>query len=140
MKLHHSFHEQLPDKQYKTLPPAEMLPRNEVLGGFICVCNKETMQEDAHHQLFGNFSNLFVIVPIDISQSQKESSNFFNFIRCFSHHLCSGEKKKKLIYLPCHTNVTTSTELNLHKSVQLKFDTYKQYYFELSYEDMANQN
>ncbi|KAL5776029.1 hypothetical protein ACOSP7_008955 [Xanthoceras sorbifolium] len=38
---------------YKTLPPGEMLPRNEVLGGYIFVCNNETMQEDLHRQLFG---------------------------------------------------------------------------------------
>ncbi|GAV72004.1 LOW QUALITY PROTEIN: Dev_Cell_Death domain-containing protein, partial [Cephalotus follicularis] len=43
------------DKWYnhKTLSPAEMLPRNEALGGYIFVCNNETMQEDLHHQLFG---------------------------------------------------------------------------------------
>ncbi|KAI3909927.1 hypothetical protein MKW98_012981 [Papaver atlanticum] len=41
------------DKWYKTLPPAEMLPRNEVLGGYIFVCNNETMQEDLRRQLFG---------------------------------------------------------------------------------------
>ncbi|KAK9941521.1 hypothetical protein M0R45_007226 [Rubus argutus] len=38
---------------HKTLPQAEMLPRNEVLGGYIFVCNNETMQEDLHRQLFG---------------------------------------------------------------------------------------
>ncbi|KAH7519760.1 hypothetical protein FEM48_Zijuj08G0071300 [Ziziphus jujuba var. spinosa] len=41
------------DKWHKTLPPAEMLPRNEVLGGYIFVCNNETMQEDLRRQLFG---------------------------------------------------------------------------------------
>ncbi|KAM7253366.1 hypothetical protein ACFE04_025984 [Oxalis oulophora] len=41
-------------KSYKTiLPPDEMLARNEVLGGYIFVCNNETMQEDLHRQLFG---------------------------------------------------------------------------------------
>lgn len=44
-------------KWYKTLPPGEMLPRNEVLGGYIFVCNNETMQEDLRRQLFGNFKN-----------------------------------------------------------------------------------
>ncbi|KAF9661476.1 hypothetical protein SADUNF_Sadunf19G0072800 [Salix dunnii] len=38
---------------YKTLPPAELLPRNEVMGGYIFVCNNETMQEDLRRQLFG---------------------------------------------------------------------------------------
>ncbi|KAM5550168.1 B2 protein-like [Rosa sericea] len=38
---------------HKTLTQAEMLPRNEVLGGYIFVCNNETMQEDLHRQLFG---------------------------------------------------------------------------------------
>ncbi|KAF3440950.1 hypothetical protein FNV43_RR19236 [Rhamnella rubrinervis] len=41
------------DKWHKTLPPAEMLPRNEVLGGYIFVCNNETMREDLRRQLFG---------------------------------------------------------------------------------------
>ncbi|KAF8405639.1 hypothetical protein HHK36_007715 [Tetracentron sinense] len=41
------------DKWYKTLPPAEMLPSNEMLGGYIFVCNNETMQEDLRRQLFG---------------------------------------------------------------------------------------
>ncbi|KAJ1401837.1 Development/cell death domain [Sesbania bispinosa] len=34
------------DKRFKTLPAAETLPRNEVLGGYIFVCNNDTMQED----------------------------------------------------------------------------------------------
>jgi len=43
------------DKRFKTLPATEMLPRNEVLGGYIFVCNNDTMQEDLKRQLFGNF-------------------------------------------------------------------------------------
>ncbi|XP_043688130.1 B2 protein-like [Telopea speciosissima] len=41
------------DKRFKTLPSAETLPRNEVLGGYIFVCNNDTMQEDLKRQLFG---------------------------------------------------------------------------------------
>ncbi|KAG4173531.1 hypothetical protein ERO13_A11G064400v2 [Gossypium hirsutum] len=41
------------DKRFKTLPAAEALPRNEVLGGYIFVCNNDTMQEDLKRQLFG---------------------------------------------------------------------------------------
>ncbi|XP_059284942.1 B2 protein-like isoform X2 [Lycium ferocissimum] len=41
------------DKKFKTLPAAETLPRNEVLGGYIFVCNNDTMQEDLKRQLFG---------------------------------------------------------------------------------------
>ncbi|XP_052197817.1 B2 protein [Diospyros lotus] len=41
------------DKRFKTLPPSETLPRNEVLGGYIFVCNNDTMQEDLKRQLFG---------------------------------------------------------------------------------------
>ncbi|MQM02533.1 hypothetical protein Taro_035300 [Colocasia esculenta] len=41
-----------PDKRFKTLPSTEMLPRNEVLGGYIFVCNNDTMQEDLKRQLF----------------------------------------------------------------------------------------
>eukprot|EP00262_Sarcandra_glabra_P010220 TRINITY_DN2520_c0_g2_i2.p1 TRINITY_DN2520_c0_g2~~TRINITY_DN2520_c0_g2_i2.p1 ORF type:complete len:308 (-),score=45.42 TRINITY_DN2520_c0_g2_i2:391-1314(-) len=41
------------DKRFKTLPSTEMLPRDEVLGGYIFVCNNDTMQEDLKRQLFG---------------------------------------------------------------------------------------
>eukprot|EP01018_Ginkgo_biloba_P010420 Gb_05104 [translate_table: standard] len=41
------------DKRFKTLPSTEMLPRNEILGGYIFVCNNDTMQEDLKRQLFG---------------------------------------------------------------------------------------
>ncbi|XP_075512380.1 uncharacterized protein LOC142547803 isoform X3 [Primulina tabacum] len=41
------------DKRFKTLPAAEILPRNKVLGGYIFVCNNDTMQEDLKRQLFG---------------------------------------------------------------------------------------
>lgn len=41
------------DKRFKSLPPAEALPRSETLGGYIFVCNNDTMQEDLKRQLFG---------------------------------------------------------------------------------------
>ncbi|CAN8272774.1 unnamed protein product [Cochlearia groenlandica] len=41
------------DKRFKTLPPAEALPRNETIGGYIFVCNNETMEENLKRQLFG---------------------------------------------------------------------------------------
>ncbi|KAI5063804.1 hypothetical protein GOP47_0020474 [Adiantum capillus-veneris] len=41
------------DRKFKTLPPAESLSRNETLGGYIFVCNNDTMQEDLKRQLFG---------------------------------------------------------------------------------------
>ncbi|XP_043691187.1 B2 protein-like [Telopea speciosissima] len=41
------------DKRFKTLPSAETLPRDEVLGGYIFVCNNDTMEEDLKRQLFG---------------------------------------------------------------------------------------
>uniref|UniRef100_A0A0V0I1R2 Putative B2 protein-like n=1 Tax=Solanum chacoense TaxID=4108 RepID=A0A0V0I1R2_SOLCH len=41
------------DKRFKTLPAAETLPKNEVLGGYIFVCNNDTMQEDLKRLLFG---------------------------------------------------------------------------------------
>ncbi|CAI9111581.1 OLC1v1011838C1 [Oldenlandia corymbosa var. corymbosa] len=48
-----SMNANLTDKRFKTLPAAETLPRNEVLGGYIFVCNNDTMQEDLKRQLFG---------------------------------------------------------------------------------------
>lgn len=58
------------DKRFKTLPAAETLPRNEVLGGYIFVCNNDTMQEDLKRQLFGNIflligrkNGIFQLVP-----------------------------------------------------------------------------
>lgn len=56
------------EKRFKTLPATETLPRNEVLGGYIFVCNNDTMQEDLKRQLFGNiyflisYSNLLFFV------------------------------------------------------------------------------
>nr|DAD36238.1 TPA_asm: hypothetical protein HUJ06_006878 [Nelumbo nucifera] len=41
------------DKRFKTLPPSESLPRNEAIGGYIFVCNNDTMQENLRRQLFG---------------------------------------------------------------------------------------
>ncbi|MCO5559829.1 hypothetical protein L7F22_013433 [Adiantum nelumboides] len=41
------------DKRFKSLPPAETLPRHETLGGYIFVCNNDTMAEDLKRQLFG---------------------------------------------------------------------------------------
>lgn len=41
------------DRKFKSLPPAESLSRNETLGGYIFVCNNDTMQEDLKRQLFG---------------------------------------------------------------------------------------
>ncbi|PKA54398.1 B2 protein [Apostasia shenzhenica] len=41
------------DKRFKTLPASEALPRNEAVGGYIFVCNNETMEENLKRQLFG---------------------------------------------------------------------------------------
>lgn len=43
------------EKRFKTLPPSESLPRNETVGGYIFVCNNDTMQENLKRQLFGMF-------------------------------------------------------------------------------------
>lgn len=47
------------DKRFKTLPASEALPRNEAIGGYIFVCNNDTMQENLRRQLFGEFSPSF---------------------------------------------------------------------------------
>ncbi|KAJ8451118.1 hypothetical protein Cgig2_026927 [Carnegiea gigantea] len=41
------------DKRFKTLPPSEALPKNETVGGYIFVCNNDTMEENLKRQLFG---------------------------------------------------------------------------------------
>ncbi|KAE8708540.1 B2 protein [Hibiscus syriacus] len=41
------------DKRFKTLPPSESLPRNETVGGYIFVCNNDTMEDNLRRQLFG---------------------------------------------------------------------------------------
>eukprot|EP00897_Mesotaenium_endlicherianum_P004882 jgi/Mesen1/4421/ME000225S03410 len=46
------------DKRFKSLPPAEALPRHEPLGGYIFVCNNDTMQEDLKRRLFGKFKQM----------------------------------------------------------------------------------
>lgn len=49
------------DKRFKTLPPSEALPRNETVGGYIFVCNNDTMQENLKRQLFGMYTSLDLI-------------------------------------------------------------------------------
>ncbi|CDY27663.1 BnaUnng00130D [Brassica napus] len=41
------------DNRFKTLPPAEALPRNETIGGYVFVCNNDTMEENLKRQVFG---------------------------------------------------------------------------------------
>ncbi|XP_060180136.1 B2 protein-like isoform X2 [Lycium barbarum] len=41
------------NKKYKTLPASESLPRNETVGGYIFVCNNDTMHENLKRELFG---------------------------------------------------------------------------------------
>ncbi|PIA48934.1 hypothetical protein AQUCO_01300070v1 [Aquilegia coerulea] len=41
------------DKRFKSLPLSESLPKGEVIGGYIFVCNNDTMQENLQRQLFG---------------------------------------------------------------------------------------
>ncbi|KAG4909550.1 hypothetical protein JHK82_055580 [Glycine max] len=41
------------EKKFKTLPPSESLPKNETIGGYIFVCNNDTMAENLQRQLFG---------------------------------------------------------------------------------------
>lgn len=36
------------DKRFKILPPLESLPRNETVGGYIFVCNNDTVKENLH--------------------------------------------------------------------------------------------
>jgi len=43
------------DKRFKTLPPSESLPRYETIGGYIFVCNNDTMAENLKRELFGKF-------------------------------------------------------------------------------------
>jgi hypothetical protein len=50
------------DKRFKTLPASEILPRNETLGGYIFVCNNDTMQEDLKRQLFGKQCKSSIVV------------------------------------------------------------------------------
>ena len=46
------------EKRFKTLPASEALPRNEPIGGYIFVCNNDTMEENLKRQLFG-----MIIIP-----------------------------------------------------------------------------
>lgn len=49
------------DKRFKTLPASEALPRNEAVGGYIFVCNNDTMPENLRRELFGKFRNSLFI-------------------------------------------------------------------------------
>ncbi|CAN7003616.1 unnamed protein product [Brassica oleracea var. botrytis] len=52
-RKHNNSNDNAVDKRFKTLPASETLPRNEVLGGYIFVCNNDTMEEDLKRHLFG---------------------------------------------------------------------------------------
>ncbi|XP_047942744.1 B2 protein-like [Salvia hispanica] len=41
------------EQERHSLPEAEMLPKNENLGGYIFMCNNDTMEEHLQRQLFG---------------------------------------------------------------------------------------
>ncbi|KAH0644427.1 hypothetical protein KY284_032311 [Solanum tuberosum] len=41
------------NKKFKTLPASESLPKNETVGGYIFVCNNDTMHENLKRELFG---------------------------------------------------------------------------------------
>ncbi|NMG42117.1 hypothetical protein GRZ55_23140, partial [Chelativorans sp. ZYF759] len=41
------------DKRFKTLPASEALPRGQAIGGYIFVCNNDTMDENLRRELFG---------------------------------------------------------------------------------------
>jgi hypothetical protein len=71
------------DKRFKTLPTSEMLPRNEVLGGYIFVCNNDTMQEDLKRQLFGMCCMLLYLLRnqmITVLENSFDSSVYTNLI------------------------------------------------------------
>ncbi|KAK4729377.1 hypothetical protein R3W88_022365 [Solanum pinnatisectum] len=41
------------NKKFKTLPASESLPKHETVGGYIFVCNNDTMHENLKRELFG---------------------------------------------------------------------------------------
>jgi hypothetical protein len=53
------------DKRFKSLPASEALPRGEAIGGYIFVCNNDTMEENLKRQLFGTSSHLLASTEID---------------------------------------------------------------------------
>jgi hypothetical protein len=73
------------DKKFKTLPPAESLPRNETIGGYIFVCNNDTMAENLKRQIFGElhlsfffyycYNNFFILYIFDLILSYRELGN-----------------------------------------------------------------
>lgn len=50
------------DKRFKTLPPSESLPKDERVGGYIFVCNNDTMEENLKRQLFGMSTILLFVL------------------------------------------------------------------------------
>lgn len=56
------------DRRFKSLPPAESLPRNEPLGGYIFVCNNDTMEDDLRRRLFGECTLIGLDVMGHMSQ------------------------------------------------------------------------
>ncbi|KAJ0572206.1 putative DCD domain-containing protein NRP [Helianthus annuus] len=49
------------DKRFKTLPPSESLPRDETVGGYIFVCNNDTMPENLKRGVIRTYLVMWLI-------------------------------------------------------------------------------
>ena len=59
------------DKRFKSLPATEALPRGEAIGGYIFVCNNDTMEENLKRQLFGMLaaaSSVFISRSLELDR------------------------------------------------------------------------
>ncbi|GJV79111.1 B2 protein-like protein [Tanacetum coccineum] len=70
------------DKRFKTLPPSESLPRNETVGGYIFVCNNDTMEENLKRQLFGFYTTVYA----NLSEGISPGLPLFS-VQLFTHQL-----------------------------------------------------
>jgi hypothetical protein len=61
------------DKQrFKTLPASEALPRGQAIGGYIFVCNNDTMDENLRRELFGERYYIIIFGGYDDEHHQQQ--------------------------------------------------------------------
>nr|DAD17925.1 TPA_asm: hypothetical protein HUJ06_019388 [Nelumbo nucifera] len=106
-------------KRFKTLPPSESLPRFEAVGGYIFVCNNDTMQENLKRQLFGKCPSLSRARTTERSITGLYNPNMkqYPFFLLHSFHLKNGEfcSLKYLSYI-----LSPLTEKQLQPKVKRK--------------------
>jgi hypothetical protein len=82
------------DKRFKSLPASEALPRGEAIGGYIFVCNNDTMEENLKRQLFGMLAASSVFISHSFIHSLELDRLYPTYI--FQHRIYTESNQDQL--------------------------------------------